>query len=123
MNARCGRCGTDFAVNGPGRYPCPGCGVTNEVRAAPDAAGGGFPPGGNVGPPDSAPAGVPPPLTAAPPPGMPPAPEVPSKRVTCPSCEFSFIVGTITTATCPMCSTEVSTDLAAPGVADPESGP
>ena len=38
MGVRCGRCGTQFPVEGAGRYPCPSCGAVNEVRpsAAPE---------------------------------------------------------------------------------------
>lgn len=31
MRVRCGRCRAEFEAFGPGRHPCPGCGVTNEV--------------------------------------------------------------------------------------------
>ena len=31
MRVRCGRCRAEFEAVGPGRHPCPGCGVTNEV--------------------------------------------------------------------------------------------
>ena len=73
MNARCGRCGTTFAVNAPGRYPCPGCGVTNEVRSAAGATPGGFPPGGESGPPPGMP-----PVGTAPPNSPPPPPSAAS---------------------------------------------
>lgn len=90
MRAKCGRCGTDFSVAGPGRYQCPSCGAVNEVRAT---APGAPPPAG-------APGGF-----ATPPP--PPPPEAPSDRVECPSCSFSFIVGAVESAVCPMCSGDV----------------
>jgi predicted RNA-binding Zn-ribbon protein involved in translation (DUF1610 family) len=32
-------------------------------------------------------------------------------RITCPSCDFSFIVGDIAVATCPNCGAEVRTGL------------
>ena len=47
-----------------------------------------------------------------PPPEAPPMP-----RVECPECGFSFMVGNIAIATCPMCASDVSTGLSVP---DPE---
>ena len=43
-----------------------------------------------------------------------PAPEPPSPppvlpRISCPECGFTFVVGEISVATCPMCSAEVPT--------------
>ena len=102
MRARCGRCGTGFEVVRPGRYACPACGVTNEVR-------GGSPGQPGVGP-QQGPQGTGPqgPMAAPPPP-----PERPSRRARCPDkeCGFSFIVGEIAVAPCPMCGTEVRTGL------------
>lgn len=89
MRARCGRCGADFSVTGPGRYQCPACGTVNEVRGAPS---GGPPPGA------AAPPG---------PSGGAAAPEAASARATCRSCAFTFIVGDVETAVCPMCDAEV----------------
>ena len=100
MRARCGRCGTGFDVMGPGRYACATCGVTNEVRGgSPGQPGAGPQPG----PPGAGPQG---PMAAPPPP-----PERPSQRARCPDkdCGFSFIVGEIAVAPCPMCGTEVRT--------------
>jgi Zn finger protein HypA/HybF involved in hydrogenase expression len=77
---RCGRCGTEFQVPGPGRYTCPACGTANEVRGA----------GPEISRPEP-----------------PPAPEHPSPRVVCPACDFSFIVGSIEMATCPNCGEAV----------------
>lgn len=96
MMVRCGACRTQFDVPGAGRFACPVCGSVNVVReqAAPGPSTvGGYPaaPG----------AGVPPP---APP---PPPPSAPLPRVTCPECEFGFIVGDIAVATCPNCGAEV----------------
>ncbi|MXZ68209.1 MAG: hypothetical protein F4X18_07065 [Acidimicrobiia bacterium] len=73
----------------PGRYACPACGVTNEVR------GGGGGPGPGPRPQDMAPPA--------------PPPEVPSRRARCPDaeCGFSFIVGDVSVAPCPMCGAEV----------------
>lgn len=85
MQVRCGRCATEFPVQGPGRYGCPACGAVNEVRATPPAAGG--------------------PLADAQP---PPVPETPSPRVTCAACSFGFIVGDIDVAVCPNCGSEVT---------------
>lgn len=91
MRARCGRCGTGFEVMAPGRYECPACGVTNEVR------------GPAAGAPPSAPRAQD---------MMPPAPppEAPSRRAKCrvAECDFSFIVGDVNMAPCPMCGAEVA---------------
>ena len=92
MRARCGRCGTGFEVMAPGRYACPACGVTNEVRGA---GGGG--PGPGPRPQDMVPPA--------------PPPEAPSRRTKCPDaeCGFSFIVGDVSVAPCPMCGADVAT--------------
>ncbi len=95
MRVRCGACRTQFEVAGPGRYACPVCGSVNVVRNG----GAGDPPMGDYG---------------APEPGQPQAPQPPPPppvlpRITCPECEFSFVVGEIAVATCPMCSAEVQT--------------
>lgn len=92
MIVRCGRCQTSFEVPGPGRYRCPACGTTNEVRGGAAADPGGF---------------------VAPPP--PPPPEAPSPRVECPACEFRFIVGAVDEAPCPNCGATVSVAGAAEG--------
>lgn len=99
MIVRCGACRTQFDVPGPGRFACPTCGSVNAVRAAGGPAGTPPPP-----PPPGygAPGGF-----ATPPP--PPPPEPPSPKITCPVCEFSFIVGDIALATCPNCGAEVET--------------
>lgn len=55
-----------------------------------------------------APGGMP----GAPPP--PPRPDPPSPRITCPDCDFSFIVGQIEVAACPNCGGEVTTGYTAP---------
>ncbi|HEY7468980.1 MAG TPA: hypothetical protein VIC07_05555 [Acidimicrobiia bacterium] len=100
MMVRCGACRTQFEVPGPGRFACPVCGSVNVVRepagSAP-ASVGGYPAAPGV-------AGAPPP----PPPPQPPA-NVPSPRINCPECDFSFIVGDIAVATCPNCGAEVRT--------------
>jgi len=44
-----------------------------------------------------------------PPAPPPPPPDVPSPKIECPECGFSFIVGDIAVAVCPMCSAEVPT--------------
>ncbi len=79
---RCGRCQTQFAVQGPGRYPCPVCGVVNEVRPTVDV-----------------------PTHAA------AAPKEVSPRRTCENCGFSFIVGDIDIAPCPNCGAAVGRDV------------
>lgn len=98
MRARCGRCQTDFQVDGPGRYACPACGAVNEVRMAQPGAGQPPPDPRSPGPGD-------PGMGFAPPP--PPPPEAPSPKTTCPACSFSFIVGDIEVVECPMCGEEV----------------
>lgn len=99
MIVRCGACRTQFDVPGEGRFACPVCGSVNMVRARPSATPGGAPPPGSMPPtggPDS----------------RPPQPDPPSPKVRCPECEFSFIVGDIAVAVCPMCSAEVPTGRA-----------
>lgn len=97
MIVRCGACRTQFDVPGEGRYACPVCGSVNMVRGRPAANGpGGAPPPGSMPP------------TGGPDP-MPSPPDRPSPKVTCPECGFSFIVGDIAVAVCPMCSAEVPT--------------
>lgn len=92
MIVRCGSCRTQFDVPGPGRFGCPVCGSVNMVRSASEA-----------GAPQPMPGGMPPQA----PPTPPPAP--PSPRISCPECEFSFIVGAISVANCPNCGSEVET--------------
>jgi rRNA maturation endonuclease Nob1 len=92
MMVRCGACRNQFDVPGPGRFSCPVCGSVNAVRTAP-----GAPP-----PPNNGPSGAPPP---------PRPPDPPSPRVTCPICEFTFIVGQVSEAKCPNCGSTVSTGL------------
>ena len=106
MMVRCGACRTQFDVPGPGRFSCPNCGSVNMVRGATDAPAAGRgpaapPPGFGQQPP-----GYPPPAYTPPP---PPAPEAPSPKLSCPECEFSFIVGQIEVATCPNCGSDVET--------------
>ena len=83
MGVRCGRCGTEFNVDGPGRFPCPRCQAVNEVRPAPAAE----------------------PSLAVPPPT--PKPAKPSPRAICQECSFGFIVGDIDVASCPNCGADV----------------
>ena len=95
MIVRCGRCGVQLQVPGPGRFTCPSCGAGNEVP-------GGAPGSGPVPPPPDPSGGIA---------GAPAAPEPaaePSPRARCPECGFSFIVGDIDAAPCPMCGTEVA---------------
>lgn len=82
MIVRCGRCGSQFDVPGPGRHVCPTCGTPNDVRAANS--------GGIQAPPQPLP------------------PEQPSPRVICPGCGYKFIVGDIQVAPCPNCGEMVS---------------
>jgi DNA-directed RNA polymerase subunit RPC12/RpoP len=95
MRVRCGACRTQFEVAGAGRYACPVCGSVNVVRdnGPGDAATPAY---------GAADSGQPqPPQTPPPPPVLP--------RISCPECGFSFVVGEIAVATCPMCSAEVPT--------------
>ena len=107
MRARCGRCQTEVEVSGPGRFNCPTCGSLNEVRGpAGDPMGApGSPPPGAM-PPGAMPPGAMPPEGGVPPP--PPPPDPPSEKTHCPECDFSFIVGDISVAVCPMCGAEVA---------------
>ena len=104
MMVRCGSCRTQFEVSGAGRFTCPVCGSVNVVR---DPSGGtpttvaGYP---------TAPGAV-----AGNPTPPPPPPNIPTPRIECPECAFSFIVGNIAVATCPNCGAEVQT-----GLGDPE---
>ena len=82
MIVRCGRCGTQFQVEGEGRFACPACGTANRVGVEPADPG-----------------------IVAPPP--PPEPEAPSPRAVCGACGFSFIVGEVDAAPCPMCGEQV----------------
>ena len=101
MRVRCGACRTQFEVAGAGRFACPVCGSVNVVRdagAPQDPGTGGYPSAPGADPYDAPPSA---------PPSAPPPPPLP--RVTCPDCEFSFVVGQIAVATCPNCGAEVPT--------------
>lgn len=106
MRVRCGACRTQFEVAGAGRFACPVCGSINVVRNGADAAPpqqetiGGYAAAPGVGSPG-----------APPPPSPPPPPEQPMPKIECPECGFSFIIGPVSTVTCPMCSTEVDTGV------------
>lgn len=106
MNVRCGSCRTEFEVPGAGRFACPVCGSVNVVRD-----GAAAPPPSSVGGYPAAPGAAP---GASPPPPPPPPPEVPSAKIACPDCGFSFIVGDIAVAPCPMCGAEVDTGKGEP---------
>lgn len=82
MIVRCGRCQSGFEVPGPGRYSCPACGTANQVGAT----------AASVSPPE-------PPQTT---------PDIPSRRVSCPECGLSFIVGDVAVAPCPNCGASVT---------------
>lgn len=103
MIVRCGACRTQFDVPGEGRFACPVCGSVNMVRGRPGAPGpAGAPPPGTM-PPTGGPEEA---AYAAPPP--PPPPDVPSPKVECPECGFSFIVGDASVVVCPNCAAEVN---------------
>lgn len=112
MIVRCGACRTQFDVPGEGRFSCPVCGSVNMVRSRP----------GEPGPAGAPPPGAPPPTGA---PLLELQPETPPMpRVECPECGFSFIVGDIAIATCPMCASDVPTGLGVPdGGEVPAAGP
>jgi DNA-directed RNA polymerase subunit RPC12/RpoP len=96
---RCGACGAQFEAPGEGRFGCPACGAQNEVRRRVGAE-----------PQQQGPAGERPaaPFAAPLPPSRPPDP--PTPRITCPGCEFRFIVGDVATAPCPNCGSMVAVD-------------
>ena len=106
MIVRCGACRSQFDVPGAGRFACPACGSVNNVSAGPPPGMPGGMPGGGVPP---GPGGMPP---MTPPP--PPPPDPPSPRMSCPECDFSFIVGRIAVATCPNCGGDVPTGYTEP---------
>ena len=114
MRVRCGACRTQFEVAGAGRFACPVCGSVNVVRNGGSAPAGAAPAeeatGGQMGGYQAAPGAVPggaPPRQQPP----PPKPEEPMPKIDCPECGFNFIVGMVSTVTCPMCSAEVSTGI------------
>lgn len=113
MIVRCGACRTQFDVPGEGRFACPVCGSVNMVRGrAGGSAPGGAPPPGSMPPTGGPPPGAGQPTPTAPP---PPPPDAPSPKIECPECGFSFIVGDIAVAVCPMCAAEVPTGHGAAG--------
>lgn len=93
MIVRCGSCRNQFDVPGPGRFSCPVCGSVNAVRAASSS---------------------PTPTSSPPTPPPPRPPDPPSPRVTCPTCDFSFIVGQVAEAKCPNCGAMVATGVDEP---------
>ncbi len=101
MIVRCGACRTEFQVPGAGRFACPTCGATNEVRDGGPLAGGGMPPAGGAGGLAGL-GGVPPPEPEAPPANV--------TRVACRQCSFEFYVGEIDVAACPNCGSQVAVD-------------
>ncbi len=109
MRVRCGACRNQFEVAGAGRFACPVCGSVNVVR---NSAGADEQPPqpGSMGGYATAP-GVGPQGGMPPPPPPPPPPEKPMPKIECPECGFNFIVGMVSTVTCPMCSAEVSTGI------------
>ncbi|MGZ4211889.1 MAG: hypothetical protein ACXVQV_01490 [Actinomycetota bacterium] len=86
MIVRCGRCGVELDIAGPGEFMCPSCGTRNVVR------GPATQPQHPFGVPDL---GASAPTT--------PAPGV--QWVRCPSCAYRFAVGELDAVTCPSCST------------------
>lgn len=97
MIVRCGRCGGQFDVPGPGRYTCPACGTANQVAPG-GGPGMGAPPGG-MAPPEGMPPSPAPPTDTGPPPG----------RLECPECGHAFFVGQVAVAPCPNCRTPIET--------------
>ena len=114
MIVRCGACRNQFDVPGEGRFSCPVCGSVNMVRSRPGSPGpAGTPPPGTM-PPTGGPG-----LDGMATPPAPPPPPPPEVKTQCTSCGFSFIVGEISLATCPMCGAEVQTGLAESDPAPP----
>ncbi len=111
MIVRCGACRTQFQVPGAGRFACPTCGATNEVRGdgggGPPPAPSGLAPGG----PGLGDIGAPPPAPEPPPANV--------SRTACPVCSFEFFVGEIDVAHCPNCGAEVAVGT---GGGDEEDG-
>ncbi len=103
MRVRCGACRQNVTISRPGRFSCPNCGAMNQVKG-PVPGPGGMPPGAPPGGPGPGYPGV---QQPEPPLAPPPPPEVPSPRITCAQCSFSFIVGAVQTAICPNCRAEV----------------
>jgi predicted RNA-binding Zn-ribbon protein involved in translation (DUF1610 family) len=91
MIVRCGRCGVELEIGGPGEFMCPNCGTRNVARGA---AGTQAPPENPFGVPDLG-ATAP----AEPPPGV--------QWVRCPSCAYRFAVGEMEEVSCPSCSTVI----------------
>jgi tRNA(Ile2) C34 agmatinyltransferase TiaS len=91
MIVRCGRCGIEIEVAGPGEFICPSCGTRNAVR-------GQEAPQNPFGVPD---------LGATPPPNEP-APG--AHWVRCPECAYRFAVGDVEEVDCPSCSTTIHVD-------------
>ena len=90
MIVRCGRCGVELEIAGPGEFMCPNCGTRNVARGAQPQQ----PPQNPFGVPD---------LSATAPPE--PAPGV--QWVTCSACSYRFAVGEVEKVSCPSCSTEI----------------
>ena len=99
MMVRCGACRTQFEVPGAGRFACPTCGSVNVVRES-----GGAPPSMGEYP-------VAPNVVGGTQGAQAPPPPIPTPRIICPDCAFSFIVGDIAVASCPNCGAEVRTGL------------
>lgn len=106
MIVRCGACRTQFDVPGEGRFACPVCGSVNVVRGQ-----AGAPAAGPAAAPPGAQAGAPPQTPETPVPPPPPKPDVPSPRIECPECEFTFIIGDVAVVQCPNCGADVETGL------------
>jgi DNA-directed RNA polymerase subunit RPC12/RpoP len=100
MIVRCGRCGVELEIAGPGEFMCPNCGTRNMARAQQQQ-----PPQNPFGVPD---------LGASAPPE--PAPGV--QWVRCPACSYRFAVGEMEEVSCPSCSTTIELTPQATG-ADP----
>ncbi|MFQ5947725.1 MAG: hypothetical protein ACE5KX_02545 [Acidimicrobiia bacterium] len=89
MRIRCGNCRVELDAPGEGRFVCPACGATNEVRR--DQSGSPSNQERLIRPHEANTEGGPPP-----------------PRITCPECEFRFIVGKIDIVTCPNCNARVT---------------
>ena len=92
MIVRCGRCGVELEVAGPGEFVCPQCGTRNAVREQPLAS----------------PFGVP--DLKAPPPGADAGPPPGVHWVVCPACSYRFAAGELEEVACPACSAQLRLD-------------
>lgn len=104
MKVRCGQCGLELQVNGPGEFQCPSCGTRNVVRNQAAAPSGLQVPG-------AAPAGPGP---------APRANDRPTRWEKCPACLFRFAIGDVERVTCPSCG--VALEVTPKGIREATAG-